>query len=538
MAIVDSAGKPITDEIASIRREVNRVFYGANTLRNEDDTLLTRGRGKGLKIYDELKRDAHAGAVLGKRKMAVTSRTWKVTPPTESAADVQAAELVRGALEHLRFNNLCKRLLEATLKGYAVAEVIWEVRDGYWLPKRVVARLAQRFVFNVDEQLRLITREQPIDGEELPPRKFIVHRHGADDDNPYGHGIGSMLFWPVFFKRQDITFWLTFADKFGSPTALGKYPSGAGKSEQDKLLAVLGAISQDAGVIVPEGMLIELIEASRSGSADTYEKLARYMDEQISKAVLGETMSTGAAATGLGSNQADVHNDVRIELAKDDADDLDETLTETLARWIVEFNVPGAGVPKIEHEFAEPEDLTARANRDKVLVEMGFEPTEEYILETYGEGWTKKAPPPAPPTLQMLPAPGATGDPADDPADPAFAEGRTLSQARGWNAQQQQDLADAAEALAGNWRQLVGKRVETLLSMLDDTGDLVQFRERMAELVDADPDPKTVEAIARATFAAHVRGRGQERSRAPPQQKSWRQKLADLISPQTPSRKP
>ena len=65
-------------------------------LRNEDDTLVSRGGSKGLKIYDELKRDAHAGAVLAKRKLAVTSRPWLAdhlaqvnwteVPPTKGGA--------------------------------------------------------------------------------------------------------------------------------------------------------------------------------------------------------------------------------------------------------------------------------------------------------------------------------------------------------------------------------------------------------------------------------------------------------------------
>ena len=298
--IVDTQGKPIVTEIATIARDLNRTFFGG-ILRNEDDTLLSRGGAKGLKIYDELKRDCHAGAVLSKRTLAVTSRPWTVTPASEAAQDVAAAELVRNALEYLRFNSICKRLLDATLKGFAVAEVLWEVRDGAVLPRTLKARDQRRFVFDEDSMLRLLTREAPMKGEELPDRKFIVHRHEGDEDTPYGLGLGSMLFWPVFFKRNGITFWLTFADKFGSPTALGKYPNGSDKREQDKLLEALSAIAQDAGVIVPEGMVIELLEASRSGSVDTYEKLVRYMDEQMSKAVLGETMSTTAASAQVGA---------------------------------------------------------------------------------------------------------------------------------------------------------------------------------------------------------------------------------------------
>lgn len=504
-------GKPILQEIASIERDINRVFYG-RTLTNQDDTLISRGGGKGLKIYDELKRDAHAGAVLAKRKLAVTSRPWVVDAASESADDVKAAELVKGALEHLRFNHTRKRLLEATLKGYAVGEVMWELRDGAVLPAKVLAREQRRFVFDLDNQLHLRTPANMIEGELMPPRKFIVHRRGAEDDNPYGTGIGGMLFWPVFFKRNTITFWLTFADKFGSPTALGKYPNGAQPPEQAKLLAALQAISQDAGVIVPEGMVIELLEASRSGSADTYEKLVRYMDEQMSKAVLGETMSTTAASTGLGSNQAGVQNDVRLEVAQDDADELDETFNDTLVRWIVEFNMPGAGLPRLRTEFSEPEDLVQRATRDKTLWDMGWEPDEDYMLETYGEGWSKKAAPPPPDPMVGFGFGNRAGDPVVDNGqgggEQQFAEGKPLQLARGFNLARQQALVDGADALAGQWRTVLGRQVEDLLSVADETGDLVQFRERMSRLIDNTPSPEAVDAFAQATFAAHIMGRG------------------------------
>jgi phage gp29-like protein len=380
---------PVIEEIATIERDTTHSHFG-KTLTHEDDTLNTRGQGKSYKIYDELKRDAHAAAVLAKRKIAVTSRPFTVTPASRAAKDILAADLVRMALGRLRFSKVCKSLLGATLKGFAVSEVIWEAHAGYFLPGAIKSRRQQRFVFSTDEELRLLTRERPVEGIELPPRKFIVHTHG-DEAGPYGLGVGHVIFWPVFFKRQGITFWLTFADKFGSPTAIGKYPVGATKDDQSKLLAALAAIAQDAGVIVPEGMVIEFLEATRKDSIDTYEKLCRYMDEQISEAVLGETMTTTAKGAGVGGNQAAVHNDVRIELAKDDAFALCDTLNTSIVQWIVEVNMPSATPPVVSFSFSGASDLVALAQRDLTLSKMGWEATPDYIVRTYGPGWRKKA---------------------------------------------------------------------------------------------------------------------------------------------------
>jgi len=486
-------GAPETREIASIARDINRPFFG-KVLLNTDDTLVTRGGGKGLKIYDELERDAHAYAVLHKRKMAVIERPWDVMPASESAADTGVAELVREHLKQMQFDRICTELLDATLKGFSVGEIMWEVRGSQIAVSDVIPRDQRRFVFGVDDRaLRLLTLENMVEGEELPGRKFIVHSVGGKDGSPYGLGLGHRLFWPVFFKRKDIGFWLIFADKFGSPTSVGKYPPGSGLADQQKLLDALGAIAQDAGVIIPDGMVIELLEAARAGSIDTYEKLARYMDEQISEAVLGETMTTSAQGAGLGSNQAGVHERVSERLTKADADLLSDTLNSSLVKWIVDYNAPGAAYPKVWRNFEEEEDLNARAERDTKIKGLGYEPDENYIEDTYGPGWTKSAPV-VPPVI-----PGS--------ADPAaqFAEGASAQRAA--NRATQAELVDAAEQLSADWRALMRKRVEDLQAMLEETGDLALFRERMDELLDTEPPKELVEALARAGFTAHVAGR-------------------------------
>src|SRR6266702_897390 len=388
--LLDAAGKPIEREIATIERDVNRLFFG-NVLTNDDDTLLTRGQGKGLKIYDELRRDAQAGAVLDKREFAVIARPWDVTPASRSTSDMAAAELVRSNLKTLQFDRISRELLDATLKGYAVGEIMWGIRDNRIVALDVIARNQRRFTFDLERRLRMITREHLMEGEELPERKFIVHTVGGKEGSPYGKGIGGWLFWPVLFKRKDIPSWLIFADKFGSPISIGRYPAGTSQPEQEKLLNALRAIAQDAGIIVPIGTEIELLEAARAGSIDTYEKLARYMDEQISVAVLGETMTTTAQAAGLGSNQADVHNEVRKELAQADADLLSDTLNNTLVKWLVDYNNPGAGYPRLFRNFEEQIDLNKRADRDVRLYGLGYRPDQNYIDETYGPGWRPRA---------------------------------------------------------------------------------------------------------------------------------------------------
>jgi phage gp29-like protein len=400
MADENLSKEPLTREVATIERDPFTVTYGG-TMRPNDETLLKRGGGKGLDIYDDLERDGHVYAVIQKRKMAVIAREWELElPKNPTAEDERAAELVREQLLGFNFDKMCLDLLDAILKGFAVGEVMWAPADDQVVVSKVLPRAQKRFTFTTKNELRLLTREQFLDGVTLPPRKFVVHQFGAKDGNPFGLGLGHKLYWLVFFKRQDITFWLTFVDKFASPTVVGKYPSSATADERRKLLNATQAVAHETGVIIPEGMVLDLMEAARSGSIDAYEKLCRYMDEQISETVLGETLTTN---NGTGGSQAatETHNDVREELTKADADLLSETLNDTLIPWIVELNVPGARPPRVyrvfeEDRMAAEERRKKRADADKVISELGYEPTPEYIAETYGPGWVKRAAKPAP----------------------------------------------------------------------------------------------------------------------------------------------
>lgn len=376
----------LKNEIASASRDyLNPMFMGL--LRNHDDTLATRGMGKGLAIYDDIERDAFAFAVINKRKMAVVSFPWDVQPASDALRDRKAAELVKAQLNAINFDKLTLDMLDAVLKGYAIGEVIWNTDNSHIYVEKVIPRNQRRFVFNENYEPKLLTINNMLTGEDLPGRKFIVHSAGAKDGSPYGLGIGAKLFWPTFFKRQNITFWLTFADKFGSPTVVGKYPSGTVDVEQTKLLNAISSVAQESGIIMPSEMVVELLEASRSGAGDFYENLCRYMDEQISVAVLGETMTTTAKSAGLGSSQSDTHNDIRLELARADADLLTGTLQQTLVKWIVEFNMPGAGIPRVWRKIEAQKDLKAHAERDVRIKSLGFKPTLDYITATYGEGW-------------------------------------------------------------------------------------------------------------------------------------------------------
>ncbi|CCF96526.1 hypothetical protein B7R77_03020 [Ralstonia solanacearum K60] len=479
--------QPIVHQVAHVVRDPFQAFY-LNLMRADDSTLASRGGGAGLRIYDEIERDCHAYSVLQKRKMAVVSRPWFVKPASNSRLDRKAADLVKANIEAIQFDRICVDLLDAILKGYAVGEIMWDVEGNEIRATDVMAREQKRFVFDVDYRPRLITLENMLEGEPLPERKFAIHRFGSKVGNPYGLGLGTRLFWPVFFKRQGIQFWLTFCDKFGSPTAVGKYPIGTSDADQSLLVDSMRAIATDAAIAIPADMDVKLLEAARSGSIDTYERLCKYMDGEISKATLGETLST--EIKGGGSLAASrTHNEVRLELVQADADLLTDTLRSTLVRWLVEYNLPGAGIPSVNRDVRPAEDLAVRAERDVRIQSLGFRPTLDYVTEVYGDGWEDD------PAARRV-ADASNGQLADGSTD--FAEPHTFGD---------QAALDAAVAA------LPGEPGETLKALLAPALKAIQEAatpdEAMDALLEAYPNLQTdqLEAIlARAFFVSDLWG--------------------------------
>ena len=349
--------------IATARNDITIPLWN-DVLRPRDETLIQRGGAKGLALYDEIERDNHAYAVLMKRRLELTSREWVVEPASEDQADVEAADFMRDVLERMALERLMEGLLDATLKGFSVAEIVWMLdreRDAV-VPERVLMHDQRRFAFDEDWRPRLLTREEGVRGIELPERKFIVHRFGTKPGDPYGRGLGTRLFWPVLFKREGVAFWLVFLEKYASPTPVGKVPFGMLEQEQRALLDSLEGLAQRSAITIPMGAELDYLEAKRS-TPGTHQEWCRFWDEQMSEAVLGETLSTNIGSIGSQA-AAKVHTEGKSIVIDADGDHLADTCNETLIAWIHDYNRPNAGRPSIYWVRPKNEKALAEARRE------------------------------------------------------------------------------------------------------------------------------------------------------------------------------
>ncbi len=472
--------KPILDEIATCRNDPD-IFAGWLTrLENPDPVLITESGGQGIRLYDEVARDPHAGSVLQTRYLAVAGKEWEVLPASDSPADAKIAAFVEAAVGAVNATQAIAELMQAVLFGHYEAEVMWRVKDGNVVPARIVGKHPRRFCFDLDRRLRMLTPESLFEGKTVPGRKFIVFTFGSSD-NPYGDGLGKKLWWPVWFKKNGIKFWLIFLEKFGMPTTVGKYPSGTHPDQQRALMDALTALQSDSGVKIPDSMAIELLEATRGGNV-TYETLCDYMDRQISKAVLGQTLTT--EVKGEGSYAASrTHNDVREDILKADADLLCECLNASLIKWIVDYNFPPpAEYPRLWLRVEAEQDLRELSERDRTLVrDIGVPVGRQYFYDTYN-----------------LPEPGPGEDLVAVPASAGnFSEAAA-------DVTPVTPLADAmAEQTAPAWKDVIA-RVQRIV---DAAPDLPTLRDRLLGAYAGLPEKDLAEVMAMGFAAADLAGR-------------------------------
>jgi len=533
MATSNSPIRPPQKQDLALSDKTNDYLgqYGRNLALPEDQIILSKGGGR-YQIYRELLRDEQVKSCFQQRRLALIGKDWDIRPGEDNNPQAQAAaDALKLNLQNIEWDRIADRMLYGIHFGYSVGRVLWnEFGQQPWAPdlwgfKDVKVHDLTRFAFGYQGELYLVNKKYPKglllqtyhDARAILPEgrgkgeasaEFWVFNSGGDhDDDPYGMGLAHSLYWHVFYKRQDVRFWLRFLEKFSTPTHTASADNAhiENPAHRKKILDVLGAMIGDAGVIVPDWLEVKLLESTRTGAVD-FDAIRDMADRAIAKIIVSQTMTTEQEG---GQYKADTAKDVRDEVIEADADLLAGSFNSSVAAWFTLCNF-GADcpVPRLHWEIEAEEDSNKRAERDTKIFAMGFKPTADYIEENYGDGWEEK---PAPGFGATLGAPGAppAGPGEKPPTPPGFAEATTEQQildAMSGHVGDQARMKDSAALMGRSFRKVLGPRVEELLAYAEESDDLQTFRKHLAAMFEEQPSPETVETIQDQGIAARLAG--------------------------------
>lgn len=363
-------------------------------------------------------KDLHYAAVLGVRKRAIRKLTLQVEAGGDAQADLDAAELVRRELNKPAIRLNLVNWLDGLGKGYSVAELIWNTTGDHWTIAKVKHRDPRWFRFDQETGQELMLRTN--EGERrLPPFKFVVHIPEIKSGLPIRGGLARLAAWGYIFKNYTLKDWAIFLEGFGHPIRLGKYGPNASAEDRAALLRAVRAIGTDMAAIFPKSMELDLQEVGVSGTTDSYERKARYWDEQYSKAILGQVSTTDAIAGGHAVGK--VHAEVREDIRDADAEQLAATLQRDLAVPLTWVNFGERAVaPEISFVSEEEHDPRLLISAAQTFGAWGLKIPKGVLHERFGirdpedDEEVLSAPTLTPPPLVATTA-AKTGEVKEDP---------------------------------------------------------------------------------------------------------------------------
>jgi len=301
-----------------------------------DPDPVLQSTGKGIEAYRGLTTDAHLYAVIQQRKAGVLSL------PGYIEADEYIQDILNPLMRRLDQDTLVSQILNAPLYGYAVLEIIWEtvyINGKKWiLPARVEEKPQEWFRFDQANSLRYRSLTHP-DGIPLPDKKFLLVQNDATYMNPYGEKVLSRCYWPVNFKKTGLEFWVMFTERYGLPFVVGKQPAASTPEDSAELLAKLDEMIRSSAAVIPDNSSVDIISFPSGASIDAYRYFLEFMNSEISKAVLTQTLTTELQQRGSYA-AARTHSAQLAKLHLADARLAEKTINRMLG-WIMEINTSG-----------------------------------------------------------------------------------------------------------------------------------------------------------------------------------------------------
>ena len=410
------SGRPIMAAVAI--RDVNDKFssYPSDGLTPVKLARIFKEADAGdpfrqMELFEEMEsKDTHLFSQLQTRKLAVTGLDWEVQPFSQDETDQEIAAFVEEQLKELDgFSDNLMDILDAIGKGISFQEIEWEYRDGHVVVGNIEYVHQKKFYYDTLTDALMLRTEAFPGGIPLPENKFIVHRYKARSGHPSRYGVLRVVAWMYLFKNYDLKDWVSFCEVYGMPLRLGTYDATASEKDKAALMDAIVRMGTDAAGIVPSGTDIRFIESNKQSSVDIYERLARFCDEQMSKAIVGQTLTSDSGGSYA---QSKTHNDVRKDLTEADCKAVMETVRRDLIRPLVEFNFGvRAHVPYFVLNATDTDDLKETAEIVNTLAATGLEIPKSWLYKKFnipapekGEETIGKAP--AAPGMQGMGQPG------------------------------------------------------------------------------------------------------------------------------------
>jgi phage gp29-like protein len=395
--------------------EVQRTFFRTASLMLRNSSLAYRLDPN----YSAMMRaDADIEGVLRSLLVTLAGLEWAVVPTDdENPRLVKLAQRVSAIIDVIpRRSDLFRALHEAVWYGCSAANLVYDrdpilgVRIKEWFPfasdslafdqyGNLAMRVGSAYInepsvtdLGFDSLVHLF--------DENERRAIVLHRVfttapsfiDPNTSEAVYRGVGARdVCWYIWLLKQEVLQnAAAYIERYALGIRVGYYPAGndAAKSE---MLTILQNLVNDNSVVLPrigpnESMYDIDIKDANAGRAQIFMELVNWLSSKLKEAILGQSLSSEAGGTGMGSGVADLHADTLSRVIRYHADALAESVNSDLVRVIA--TMLGASEEEargIRFEFA-PERPNAKERMEAIqaFVQLGGRVSEREVRDLLG----------------------------------------------------------------------------------------------------------------------------------------------------------
>lgn len=367
---------------------------------------------------------AHTQAEFGKRKLAVLREPFSLTP-ADPEDDAQAAH-TKAVLNHLAdrtdWLRSMSHLLDSSLFPISLLERWYKpsAKPGWRYEIDGIKAVPNTHLSWPDGVISL--RDTDPTGQftgtytQPDPRLYITHQGNLLTAVPdwWGGPARAIVFWWLF-ATMGRDWWARFMDRFGSPFLEGSYSSNDDRSRWE-LENAFSAATRLFGIVVSNETQVKVHQVNTQQGGDAFESFHAVANREISKLIVGQTLSAEGQNLGLGGGQAGVQSDVRDDIRQFDALCLAQTVRTQILAPLWRLNGWTLPMPHVSFGALSTEDAEVNGELLATLFQAGIEPTDEAlktISRRLGFGLQRTAPvspgtpvplsSPAPKNITLLP---------------------------------------------------------------------------------------------------------------------------------------
>ena len=339
-------------------------------------------------VYNDVQVDLHLSGCIGQRKGFVLAKEFKLM----DAKGVENED-AKDFFDRAWFKQFCNLALDSVYWGHSLIELgdVVKDEDGR-LSFSEVKLIPRKHV--VPEFGRVIVNEGDEWKNGIPYREGIFADSLIEVGDPHNLGLYLKAATETIPKKNMLAYWNGFGETFGMPMRIARTTTRDEK-EREMLEKMLQNSASSLYAITGMDTEIQFVESSRSDSFNVYDKRIDRANSELSKLVIGQTMTI---EDGSSLSQSQTHLEVFENIIDSDRDLLRDVINNQLLPKMVFWGFPLKGL-KFEWDDTINYTPEQQLQYEKMIADR-YEVEPSYFEKKYGMPVGERRQLPAPQSAQ------------------------------------------------------------------------------------------------------------------------------------------